>query len=45
MAIKRITVDRSIVERKENQLPGEGPEKGILTLPGEAEGEALPAVE
>ncbi|MGH9456120.1 MAG: NADH-quinone oxidoreductase subunit B [Thermoanaerobaculia bacterium] len=36
MAIKRITVDRSIIERKENQLPGEGAEKGVLTLPGEA---------
>ncbi|MFN2443609.1 MAG: NADH-quinone oxidoreductase subunit B [Thermoanaerobaculia bacterium] len=37
MAIKKITVDNSIVQRKANQLPGEGPEKGILTLPGEAE--------
>ena len=36
MAIKKITVDNSIVQRKANQLPGEGPEKGILTLPGEA---------
>ncbi len=37
MAIKRISVDSSIIDRKENQLPGEGPEKGVLTLPGEAE--------
>ena len=36
MAIKKITVDNSIVQRKANQLPGEGPEKGIQTLPGEA---------
>ncbi|HUP64704.1 MAG TPA: NADH-quinone oxidoreductase subunit NuoB [Thermoanaerobaculia bacterium] len=37
MAIKKITVDHSIIDRKENQLPGEGPEKGLLTLPGEAD--------
>ncbi|HVR44327.1 MAG TPA: NADH-quinone oxidoreductase subunit NuoB [Thermoanaerobaculia bacterium] len=39
MAIRKITVDRSIIDRKANQLPGEGPEKGVLTLPGEAESE------
>jgi NADH-quinone oxidoreductase subunit B len=37
MAIKKITVDSSIIDRKANQLPGEGPEKGVMTLPGEAE--------
>jgi NADH-quinone oxidoreductase subunit B len=37
MAIKKITVDSSIIDRKESQLPGEGPEKGLLTLPGESE--------
>ena len=37
MAIKKITVDQSIIPRKDNQLPGEGPEKGVSTLPGEAE--------
>ena len=37
MAIKKITVDHSIIDRKENQLPGEGAEKGLLTLPGEAD--------
>ena len=37
MAIKKISVDSSIIDRKENQLPGEGPEKGLMTLPGERE--------
>ncbi|HEY0592167.1 MAG TPA: NADH-quinone oxidoreductase subunit NuoB [Thermoanaerobaculia bacterium] len=38
MAIKKITVDTSpIIVRKEAQLPGEAAEKGLLTLPGEAE--------
>jgi NADH-quinone oxidoreductase subunit B len=30
----------SIIPRKENELPGEGPEKGLITLPGEARGAA-----
>ncbi len=40
MAIQKIdTPPDSIVGRKANQLPGEGPEKGIITLPGESERE------
>jgi NADH-quinone oxidoreductase subunit B len=36
MAINKITVPGSTVDRKERQYPGEGPEKGLLTLPGES---------
>jgi NADH-quinone oxidoreductase subunit B len=36
MAIKEVEARNSIIQRKENQLPGEGPEKGLLTLPGES---------
>lgn len=32
----RILPEDSIIPRKENELPGEGPEKGIITLPGES---------
>jgi NADH-quinone oxidoreductase subunit B len=37
MAIQKIDNPDSIVARKANQLPGEGPEKGIITLPGESD--------
>jgi NADH-quinone oxidoreductase subunit B len=36
MPIKERDVPGSIIPRKPWQLPGEGPEKGLLTLPGEA---------
>lgn len=39
MAIQKIDNPDSIVARKANQLPGEGPEKGIITLPGESDRE------
>jgi NADH-quinone oxidoreductase subunit B len=36
MATHKIDVPDSIIERKSGQLPGEGPEKGLITLPGES---------
>jgi NADH-quinone oxidoreductase subunit B len=36
MPIKEREVPGSIIQRKDQQLPGEGPEKGLLTLPGES---------
>jgi NADH-quinone oxidoreductase subunit B len=36
MATQKIDVPGSIIERKSGQLPGEGPEKGLITLPGES---------
>ncbi len=37
MPIEKVDNPNSIIPRKKNQLPGEGPEKGVLTLPGESE--------
>ncbi len=37
MPIQKIDNPNSIIDRKRNQLPGEGPEKGLQTLPGESE--------
>lgn len=37
MAIKKVDAPGSIIGRKEVQMPGEGPEKGLITLPGESE--------
>ncbi len=37
MPTEKIEKPDSIIPRKKNQLPGEAPEKGVLTLPGEAE--------
>lgn len=39
MAIEKVDNPNSIIPRKKNQLPGEAPEKGVLTLPGESERE------
>ncbi|MGA7616296.1 MAG: NADH-quinone oxidoreductase subunit NuoB [Thermoanaerobaculia bacterium] len=36
MAIKKVDAPDSIIGRKRNQLPGEGPEKGLITLAGES---------
>ena len=37
MPADRITKDNSIIERKPGVLPGEQAEKGLITLPGEAD--------
>ena len=39
MSVKRIENPGSIIERKEATPPGEDAEKGLITLPGEAERE------
>lgn len=39
MAIRRVENEKSIISRKVAELPGEGPEKGLITLPGESERE------
>ena len=36
MPSSRVTPENSIITRKDNELPGEGPEKGLITLPGES---------
>ena len=35
MPHEKVESPQSIIGRKKNQLPGEGPEKGAITLPGE----------
>lgn len=37
MAFRKVDVPDSIITRKRNQLPGEGPEKGLITLAGESD--------
>ena len=37
MPIQKIESSESIIPRKPGLPPGEGPEKGLITLPGEAE--------
>ena len=37
MPVKKIQNSNSIIERKEAVLPGEEPEKGLITLPGESD--------
>lgn len=36
MATEKVEAPGSIIDRKKGQLPGEGAEKGLLTLPGES---------
>jgi len=39
MPVQRIDNSESIILRKAGVAPGEGPEKGLITLPGESERE------
>lgn len=36
MSIDKVDAPQSIINRKRGQMPGEGPEKGLITLPGES---------